>query len=582
MQFKKYALKGLLLLLAFCLAFSSLSACSGKKSAKKTKKSTKKNNSTTAEVEDTSSDSSFITDDVIDDEDIGDIGWEDPEPPAEDDEQEPPQTISVQNAQTPLITNFRGLSGTVYECYTYMDDLNGRNYTEKMATRELDRLQKSGFHYIRSIYKVSNAWNSTKQQWDFASKNMNAIYRWAQELQKRKLEICINAGWTLSEFATGAAAWIGEPAYIRGYGNDLYGETAAAGLKTDGLDAEQTRLYRSAARYAYWMQESLTAFKQHGINNITYINCFTEPKDEHTQQYMLMLRQLNNALKRKGMRHQYKIIGPNSAELWNGTTTWELLDTVLKEMTTTGEKLVDVVSAHQYNKAPEEFSMNFVDTAEEYFTIYSDYRQKYNYTGEFWLDEYNCVLTDHNMGEDQPWMGTQLAATFCRAMDHGISNTFIWSFANQLWPNSTSSGGEFLNGVQLSGLMPCILDEIEPFSQYYSTAMLARAFGYEGGSVYRVTDNWFSGLSAGCSKLKDGNWVVLVVNNSFDEINIELDFEKAIGKNMYRHLYNPGTIQRTSSDKQIPADTGFRNVKTKLVDSIPVGSVAIYTTVAYR
>ena len=90
-----------------------------------------------------------------------------------------------------------------------------------------------------------------------------------------------------------------------------------------------------------------------------------------------------------------------------------------------------------------------------------------------------------------------------------------------------------------------------------------------------------SGIYAGCAQLKDGNWAVLAVNTNAEDFPISVQFEKSLGKNMYRHLYTP-LFEKSLSDAQIPADKGFKNVKTVLNDVLPAGGVAIYTSVQYK
>ena len=82
-------------------------------------------------------------------------------------------------------------------------------------------------------------------------------------------------------------------------------------------------------------------------------------------------------------------------------------------------------------------------------------------------------------------------------------------------------------------------------------------------------------------QLKDGNWAVLVVNTNVEDLPISVQFEKGLGKNLYRHLYTP-LFEKSLSDAQIPADKGFKNVKTVLNDVLPAGGVAIYTSVQYK
>ena len=63
------------------------------------------------------------------------------------------------------------------------------------------------------------------------------------------------------------------------------------------------------------------------------------------------------------------------------------------------------------------------------------------------------------------------------------------------------------------------------------------------------------------------------------EKKISINFEKSIGKTMYRYCFNPLTIVPNTSAEMIGADKGFKNVDKILQDTLPAGSIAVYSTV---
>jgi hypothetical protein len=51
------------------------------------------------------------------------------------------------------------------------------------------------------------------------------------------------------------------------------------------------------------------------------------------------------------------------------------------------------------------------------------------------------------------------------------------------------------------------------------------------------------------------------------------------GKTLYRHLYNPTTCKANGTTQILPADRAYKSVNNKLVDLLPAGGLAIYTSV---
>lgn len=571
---KSFYIKIILLILTFSIAISSLSACKSNKVVQQGSEV----DSASSEFDSANEESSDIdesSDNLFDDFSDSDISFE------EDYSAFP---VSVKNNSEPIIDTFRGSSATVYFCYTFMKDNEGRNYTEEQAKTELDRIQNAGYKLIRTMFKSSFSWSANKNQWDFETEKMKAIYRWARELDKRDIDVAINAPWSIEEFAVREDGWVGEATYLYGYGEDLFGESYDAGIDFTGMDDEEIRFQKSSARIAHWICEALEAFKAHGINNVTHLLQYTEPLDKYADYYVSLCSRLHKTMKKRGIREQYKIMGPNTAEHQTPElTNYDGIKAVLKHMNNTGEPIVDILSAHVYPDSELEVSGDFTDDMAYYSAIWKSLREEYGYTGEFWMDEGNVSIKKEGLirnsvvdmgvvNKTSPWRGTQFAAIMCRAMENGVSNFMVWNFADQLWPDR----GIFI----ASGLNPCILYSQQPYKEFFAYQMITRAFGYEGGKVYETIDQYYFGVSAACVQLKDGNWVLLVVNGNLEDADFAVDFEKTIGKNMYRHLYTPA-MKTGISDEQIPADKGFKNVQTTLKDTIPSGGVAIYTTEIY-
>ena len=78
--------------------------------------------------------------------------------------------------------------------------------------------------------------------------------------------------------------------------------------------------------------------------------------------------------------------------------------------------------------------------------------------------------------------------------------------------------------------------------------------------------------------MEDGNWTVLVVNCDYFDTDFSINFEEAIGKNFYRHSYNPNTVKATASATVPGVDKTYRNVSKTIQDTLGGGMIAVYTT----
>lgn len=84
------------------------------------------------------------------------------------------------------------------------------------------------------------------------------------------------------------------------------------------------------------------------------------------------------------------------------------------------------------------------------------------------------------------------------------------------------------------------------------------------------------GVYNGAVQLEDGSWTITVVNLNIDEAYIDLNFDKSINQSLYRHVASTSDIKPTPDARLADADKCFKDVETKLYDTIPAGSVVIY------
>ncbi len=201
----------------------------------------------------------------------------------------------------------------------------------------------------------------------------------------------------------------------------------------------------------------------------------------------------------------------------------------------------------------------------------------------FWCDEF--ASSGYNFmqlydDEGQRWWGVKNANQFVSLMNAGLSGGILWQFADCLWSYISGSGGEFQYGNHMGGATTSLIQTQTPYYIYYSTSLLTKYFsGSDDGTTY-YSSSTHDNIHIATVKLADGNWSVLVVNSSESEQNISVNFAKSIGgKNMYRHVYDVESVERDSRGAIIDADKTYSGVTTKINDTIPAGSVVVYTSI---
>ena len=180
--------------------------------------------------------------------------------------------------------------------------------------------------------------------------------------------------------------------------------------------------------------------------------------------------------------------------------------------------------------------------------------------------------------KDEPYTATQMANTLLAFMNNGYKTAGVWTFINTLWPNSSSTGGEFNAGVMLDGLMPNLMESQVPYNAYYTYSMISR-YCTNVKSVYACEMDEADGLAASCVYGKDGSVTIFVVNSNLFDVEYKMNFEnKLTNSTMYRHLYSPDSFESDTSAKPIGVDRVLINVTGGFADKIPAGAVAVYTT----
>ena len=504
-------------------------------------------------------------------------------------------TVNLKNNSTPVTQRFQGFSATVYHCYTFMNDMHGRNYTDAQAAIEMDRLVDSGITTVRSIFKSSFAWDNAKG-WNWDSVNMQAIYKWAKCLQNRQIEIAFNAGWHLN-FITEETSSIPEVAYLLGKGEDRYQESA--GVDFTGMSDYDIRIKKASLRYGEWMRQALRAMEAHGVYNVKYVLAFTEPsyatadlpEGKYASEWVIMTKGLHEALKNDGTRAKYKIVGPNQSY----TTGNGLMRYYLEYIQSHPEDkdMVDILTNHRYSSS-HVLSIHdetyYHDVANDSFADYKQTMNNYNYTGDFWVDEYFAFSNiDATWKDNNGVQLTQTAAGFTAAMNNGMNRLISWQIFDQQWVNQGNTGGEFVSGVHAVGTCPSFvpnqLEDYAPYSSevprvtYYGLNLLGKyVSSRENAVVYQTQTNAESGLYTGVLRHADGKVVILAVNTKNQPLHVNFQFEKAIDSDFYRYAYVPSAVTPSADATSIAADTTLISVQDEFSDVLPAQSFAVYVS----
>lgn len=492
--------------------------------------------------------------------------------------------LMVLNDQAPVQKNFLGLNG-VYHCYPYMEITDGRTYTEKQATYEINAIKQMGLNMVRSYYGTKYAYDANTGGFNWESADMKAIYRWMQELQKADIEVSLNAGWALTQLLSsnvdGRGVW------------DFYNGVYVAG------DVDQT-----TKNYAKWMTDSLQQFRAHGCNNVTSLLLFTEPggfhgvrwgadapydgrwdgksiteiEDPYWQDYLRLTKALDKGLKDAGIRDDYLMVGPNEAHTYESAVDGTQYLPMFYNALTQANDYLDVFSHHNYITIPDMTSDVVAENVQLYWKERVDLTKEL--TGKpFWIDESN-VRDNSAWGDtagvrmENPWEAMQIAVMTAESAEIGVQNLILWSLATQNWNNNTTNSDAFLNGVQRTGAIPSPYLTYTPYPAYYGLSLLTKYFGR--GDVYMIEDAL---VHATCEKSKDGEWTILAINMDFEETTFRLDFAEEIGKQtFYRYLYDTAQQVGTSDVAPIGADLGIKTDDGHFHDTLPGGSFAVYTT----
>lgn len=562
---KRIALISMLLCLAMVLCSCKTATGSGKKK-KKDKTSSNANTSDTV-----SQDDNWIDDDPGDLEEPEDPPIDDPEDPVEEEDDRLYATVGVDFSK-PISQSY--LNSALYLGWGYFPDNAGRTYTKKEIIAELDRLQKVGYTHVRTSLTsgwVTNSYLAAKQDWDWSGEEFQRFCWICKELEKRGVDLTMTLNWEME-----------------------------ADLKSNGIYVADNPA-ATAEKYAEYCYRLLKKLKENGVNNVKNLLPFVEPypskvspvfpKLHSNEVWKITVSALDQRLKKEGMRANYKIMGP-------ATSTFHLPSERLNALNFTGEdwaqwyinncgSFIDIYAFHQYANYGESI---YDDKYWNYYDELSAIAKVFKKTGKpVYIDEwgysYKTVTeTDEKtypryLVRNYEFHGTQRAAALVSILNAGADGSMLWSLFDTIFPNSTATNTAFEEGIQVTGTAPAINQTTVPYYNYYAMSMISKYLSVKTGTqVYPGIDDG-DGVYLAATKQPDGTVTILVVNLNTEKTEVTFDLGKGLGGvTLYRHLYDPATVKRTTAAHIIGVDKGYKNVKTAFKDVLPRGAVAIYTT----
>jgi len=444
---------------------------------------------------------------------------------------------------------------------------------------------------VRSYYDQSFSTYYDKSTrsigYDFDTDEMKGLVKWLKAMEERDIEVALNMGWSVGDvFNHHCTTYSYDDCGV--HGNNY--ETSNNSFWCLGRDTNP--VYRTstvAKAYGEWVAKSMDYLVNTcGFTNIKYLVMFTEPRQDYNldgsyngqwQDYRILVESAHNALVDANLRNKFSLVGPNIGFTYNGSKTDYLdkIDTVFSLESITD--YIDIYSFHFYAPSWPHFGVTADNPTDNNYRLYKSLLDsiiskvnKYDPGADYWLDEWNYA----GMFIDSTYYATQLAQAVVAALNSGTENVMLWQLFETKWPERNDTGGEFVNGVHKIGLAPTLTESEVPYDVYYGFSLLTKYMGKRGATVY--SGHGMSGVYTAMIENEDGTQSILAVNTNMSEKSINLQFGRKINGALFRHLYNPATVNPTASAEIIGADKVFTNFENCIKDILPAGAIAVYTT----
>lgn len=492
--------------------------------------------------------------------------------------------LNVDNSKV-LNSDWSGVNA-IHQGFIYLPDEYGRDYNDAQIAEELRRMEAMDINLVRSYMDAGYAFqyrNGKEITYDWNSERMQAFYKWLDAMEERDIEVAVQMGWNVGSVAnatTKDALGYTIPWYVSGQLN-IYGEMID--MYTDWVELF---IKEVIIKRGYDIEYLVMFTEPYHFNEYTFYVDYDYNKETKNgwEVSVDLIQATHKALKEAGLRDMVKLTGPQyglSSKFYEGETLEEELDWWISRI----DECIDVYTFHWYvptwpGEGKSSTATMFDDNYDLWLYYLSEVKRIINKTGKpFWFDEWNygAQAMDNQKAD---FYAQQIAQTVIASMNSGVNSMLYWQLFETVWPTRFDTGGEFEKGIHILGTAPSLYESAIPYKLYYGFSLLAKFAGEKGSKIYEGASK--KGIC--CSMVeyeKDGKKYqnVIVVNTTSLEQKISLNFEKSIGANMYRYLFDPIKTVPNTGAEMICADKGFTNVNDILQDTIPAGSIVVYTTV---
>lgn len=492
--------------------------------------------------------------------------------------------VTLKNGSAPIQEDFLGFNA-IYHAYTFRNDAYNRVHSERSAKAELDAVQKSGINVARTYYDYNSAWNGHSRAWDWESDDMNALYRWCLELKERGIEVHLSYWYAFKDLFDKYLTSDNKnkkDAYVYADGNK------AKPFYVEG------NVEKTMENFAVFINATLEHLYAKGCTNVKYLSLSTEPgfgylgegkatpeeaAELYAKDFLLYSNAVHKELKKSGLREKVKIVGPNEGAR---TTPFGYMSKAVCKLDTLGA--IDYYSSHSYSTANDLVGDSYSFWDEDIKLKLDGLKcGKDNYI----FDEYGVFHSGYSQGanwrREKGQYGTQLALQQIASLNNGIRGSYMWTLVDQQWPDNitTNITDYFEDGVHQWGMLPNFQINNIPHPGFYAFQLMANYLGVSGSKVYAVdySKAEATGIYAAMVKHPDGNIAVAVVNMNYTAAAVKVNFEKSLGKTLYRCQFNPDKIIPTADAKIIPPSAKITNCKTTFTDVVPALGLSVYTSV---
>lgn len=230
------------------------------------------------------------------------------------------ETLKI-NTEKPVQENFLG-ANAVYHGFAFREDDCNRVYNKEQIEMELDRAQQVGLRIARTYFRWEYVYDPKTKTWDWDSKDMQALYKWADECEKRGIDIALGACWWCS--------------------GDLYSGESPFFVSDDYMQCVPPY-----AKFVSELVHQLREVRDH--KNIKYLIMFTEPQRcdgplpkgmSVYEPWYYAVKAAHEQLVKDNRRHLVKLVGPNEGSTATAPMLKWLMD---RDM-----DFIDIFSAHNY------------------------------------------------------------------------------------------------------------------------------------------------------------------------------------------------------------------------------------------